>query len=97
MLIKLAQLENCKYFFQEKIFFFEFCIYPIFLVPVKECISGDENLVILYDTNPKLASIMPFWVFHCKWNLFWATFPLIFLNGIIIGSKLAVDMPSTVE
>ena len=32
--------------------------------------SGDENLVKLYDTNLKLASIMPFWVYHWKINLY---------------------------
>ena len=31
--------------------------------------SGDESLVTLSDTNLKLASIMPFWVYHCKRNL----------------------------
>ena len=31
--------------------------------------SGDEKLVTLYDPNLKLASIMPFWVYHCKRKL----------------------------
>ena len=59
--------------FSEKDFCFKFCIHPIhpiFLVPVEECINLLMRTLWNYDTNLKLASIMPFWVYHCKINLY---------------------------
>ena len=66
MLIKLAQLKNGNYFFQKKFLFQNSADILFFISCGGVHKFGDEKLVILYDTNLKLASIMPFWVYHWK-------------------------------
>ena len=68
MLIKLAQLKKSKYFFQ-KFFFSNSADTPFFSTCGGVHKSGDEKLLTLYERNLKLASIMSFWVYHCKRNL----------------------------
>ena len=58
--------------------------------------SGDEKLVTRYDTNLKLASIMSFWVYHCKRKeddkiRHQISIKTFFVDDCIIGSKLAVQ------
>ena len=69
MLIKLVQLKKSKYFFQGFFFFPNSADMLFFSMCGGVQKSGDEKLVTLYDRNLKLASIMSFWVYHCKRNL----------------------------
>ena len=52
---------------------------------------GDESLVTVSKTNLKLASIMPFWVYHCQRNLTLKLCKKYFWVNQVVDSKITFE------